>query len=1029
MNMELGLSQWWPLATVLAAVSALLVIRGYRHQIGRVPIVGWLKLAALWLLTWWLLEPLHVVRSAPPQANVVLVVVDDTRSMQARTLKDGSPAEVLRDLLCARSASVSAQPPEDRAAGPQRSGGPVAPRSPALDSRPRFDEQLAEHFRVRRFAAGERLRALAGYHELRFAEVRSPLRRHLHDLAAAFREEPVGGILLFSDGGDSEFSATPRGAASTTGATDAGASSGNGDGAASAGREAAPLPPVFPVQLGRAAERPNVAIVDAHVTETLFEDAPVTLSVEILARHAQGRSVRAAVFDAAGALIEQRVAQVADDASGLQMLFRLSERVRRTAFARVQIALADEWEPRGARPAATPADRLTRTAGRPGAARAVSPANHEIAGTAAASSRESGSQTDNPPPFVLAPGGPAAGILAEAAYTTEEVTLADNDRAVALRPETRRHRILYVAGRPNWEWKFLRRAVEEDPHLQLTGLIRIARREAKFDFRGRRGERTNALFRGFEAAGDEAEQYDEPVFLRLNTPTPEELRGGFPTTAEQLFDFEAVILDDIEASFFTREQLALLQRFVSERGGSLLMLGGVDTFRHGGYHKTVLADVLPVYMDRVAPPQSPDDRGRPPQLTGLAQRRSGRGGTAPPPRRENWSVSVRLRKTRQGRVEPWMRLRESLEQDARQEAAIPAFHIVTPARTIKAAATELARFETPAGQVLGPALVAHRFGRGRAVAFLAGDLWRWRLKSPAENNDGERFWRQLCRWLVADVSPRHELVLERSDDAVRTLRCLVRCRNRAFTPDDRSTVTIDVFCSGTPAGATTEPADYLDEAPFRNGAAAVLPSATPHNEATATRARSVRPAGFGAGDAAGTVRAASADAPLASAAPSSPGPRRLPPGRWQKLCTLAARPVDGRPGVYEVRFLPPDEALLWVVARIRPGEPDGTIEPDAPAAKRPPILLQAGWVEQPRHGEFRPLQKDTGRRLRALAEDTGGAVVPVEKLESFIRELPHRAMPVHETRREPLWHSPWMLLAALTCTIGEWFWRRRHGLA
>ena len=48
------------------------------------------------------------------------------------------------------------------------------------------------------------------------------------------------------------------------------------------------------------------------------------------------------------------------------------------------------------------------------------------------------------------------------------------------------------------EFKFLNRALSQDGQLDLVGLIRIANREAKFDFRGREGETSNSLFRGFK---------------------------------------------------------------------------------------------------------------------------------------------------------------------------------------------------------------------------------------------------------------------------------------------------------------------------------------------------------------------------------------------------------------------------------------------------------------------------------------------------------------------------------------------------
>jgi hypothetical protein len=141
------------------------------------------------------------------------------------------------------------------------------------------------------------------------------------------------------------------------------------------------------------------------------------------------------------------------------------------------------------------------------------------------------------------------------------------------------YRILYVAGRPNWEFKFLKRAVEEDEQVQLVGLLRVAKREPKYDWRGHTGETSNPLYRGFDEKDQkEAEQYDQPVLVRLNTRDQTELSDGFPKVKEELFEYHAVILDDVEVEFFTRDQMDLLHRFVAERGGGLLMLGGKESF-------------------------------------------------------------------------------------------------------------------------------------------------------------------------------------------------------------------------------------------------------------------------------------------------------------------------------------------------------------------------------------------------------------------------------------------------------------------
>src|SRR5207253_10034091 len=108
--------------------------------------------------------------------------------------------------------------------------------------------------------------------------------------------------------------------------------------------------------------------------------------------------------------------------------------------------------------------------------------------------------------------------LPPASEKSEEATLANNRTVLVVDRGRGPYRILYVAGRPNWEFKFLNRAVQEDDQLQLVGLIRVARREPKFNFMGRPGETSNPLFRGFgNQAPEEVERYDRPVLIRLNT--------------------------------------------------------------------------------------------------------------------------------------------------------------------------------------------------------------------------------------------------------------------------------------------------------------------------------------------------------------------------------------------------------------------------------------------------------------------------------------------------------------------------------
>ncbi len=71
---------------------------------------------------------------------------------------------------------------------------------------------------------------------------------------------------------------------------------------------------------------------------------------------------------------------------------------------------------------------------------------------------------------------------------------------------------------------------------------------------------------------------------------------GFPETVAELSAFDAIILSDVEADAFTEQQLAWLEKWVGQRGGGLLMVGGQRSFRAGRWDDTPLAAMLPIEM-------------------------------------------------------------------------------------------------------------------------------------------------------------------------------------------------------------------------------------------------------------------------------------------------------------------------------------------------------------------------------------------------------------------------------------------------
>lgn len=363
---------------------------------------------------------------------------------------------------------------------------------------------------------------------------------------------------------------------------------------------------------------------------------------------------------------------------------------------------------------------------------------------------------------------------------TEEATLANNTRHVLVDRAGGPYRVLYVTGRPNWEYKFLRRSIADDNEIDLVALVRIAKREPKFTFRDRDDD-SNPLFRGFGADKEQAEQYDEPVIVRFGTEDNEELRNGFPKTPEELFPYHAIILDDVEAEFFSEDQKSLIQKFVSLRGGGFLMLGGQESFIKGDYARTSIGELLPVYAD---------------------------GQFEAPP-----AEDYKLMLTRDGWLEPWVRSRLTEKEETRRLAQMPPFKTLNRIATIKPAARVLSQVRSADGKT-HPALVVQRFGNGRTAALLIGDLWRWQLRrKDSKDDDLAKSWRQTLRWLVAEVPERVEVsVQHKPNEPSQPVELVVKLHDEKYRPLDNAAVLVKITPpDGKELTLTAEPADKTGE--------------------------------------------------------------------------------------------------------------------------------------------------------------------------------------------------------------------------
>jgi uncharacterized membrane protein len=656
-----GLDWLWP-ASGFLALSLLLLFWGYRNAPatgGVRAICVLLKLLGLVALAACLLEPLWTSKRAKPGANYFVVLSDNSMGMQIKDRGDTrSRADHLREVVA--------------------------------EKKDGWQNKLEDMFQLRRYLFDSRLQATKDFSELAFDGRASAIGHSLRTIADRYRGQPVAGVLLLSDGNATDIAA--------------------------ANFDHTGLPPVYPVLIGDNEPAKDIAVSNVKISQTSFEDAPVTIQADVAHSGYSSANFVAKIIEVASrgntnttniavtaqkTVAEQTTKSIRDDEL-VPFRFQVKPDKSGILFYQLQVAAKGEQD-----------------------------------------------EFINP-------------------QLTTEATLANNTRTLVVDRGKGPYRILYVSGRPNWEYKFMQRALDEDDQVQLVALIRVAKREPKFAFRAKGVDAANPLFQGFDnKPKEEAERYDQPVLIRLNTRDQVELRGGFPKTADELYAYHALIVDDLESEFFTPDQLMLIQKFVSERGGGFLMLGGQESLQQGRFSRTAVGDMLPVYLDQ--------------------------SGEALP------VSDLRLSLTREGLLQPWARLRNNESDEKTRLGGMPPFQVLNNLRGIKPGASVIASVADSSG-ANHPALVVHRYGNGRSAAMPIGDLWRWGLLDREHHRDMDKAWRQMIRWLVSDVPNRVELTAEpKAGDPNQTMVLQVRVRDKKFKPLDNAKVTVAVQWIGESA--------------------------------------------------------------------------------------------------------------------------------------------------------------------------------------------------------------------------------------
>jgi len=279
---------------------------------------------------------------------------------------------------------------------------------------------------------------------------------------------------------------------------------------------------------------------------------------------------------------------------------------------------------------------------------------------------------------------------AEAAPLKGEEDLFNNSAVCEARVIKEKVRILYFSGHPNYEYRFLRQVLKTNPNYEMVSFILL------------RGT-TNVM------------AFSEDQLTLIPFPVTELFTRDLP-------QFDIVVMENFPYSqYMPADMLQGIARLVTERGGSLLMIGGDQSFGRGLYATTPLADLLPVSLD--GPSEVYDTR--PYKMV--------------------------------PEIHPLNSLSYSTESDALLWGGMAELNDINVAASSKPGAAVLGRhpfLKSKSGE-FAPVLAAWQRGRGRVMACLSSSTWKWAMGTGAEASSGlyAKYWQGLFNWLsgVPDI--------------------------------------------------------------------------------------------------------------------------------------------------------------------------------------------------------------------------------------------------------------------------------------
>ena len=277
-----------------------------------------------------------------------------------------------------------------------------------------------------------------------------------------------------------------------------------------------------------------------------------------------------------------------------------------------------------------------------------------------------------------------------------ELSSKNNEKVFLLKVVKTKLHVLYIDGRPRWDYAFLKRALERDPDIDSTCLILSGKNQRQL--RDTLLNNTNGYY---------------PQNTELNE------RRQFPDTLKELMVYDVLIIGDILSNTLNAVQQAAVVDFVEKHGKAVIFLGGWRSLGINGLIKTDLADLLPV----VLPPNGCIVKN------------------------EDFSLEL----SPSGLYHPITRLANTQANNEAVWRDLPPLSRWFGGLQLRGGATELSVYRQDTLNQPKPIIIFQRSGLGKSLLIAAEGVWNWGFgvwSFKNEDNTYSRFWAQAIRWMA-----------------------------------------------------------------------------------------------------------------------------------------------------------------------------------------------------------------------------------------------------------------------------------------